>query len=105
MNRVAFVIDCIYPMTKICSCVHAESICKTYVLTGEATNPNLMVFDLTRLGLEPTIYHTQSEHVNLYTTDRCRLDTPFDTRSCFHISSYYLSTPFERASQIRERDG
>jgi hypothetical protein len=54
------------------------------------------LFDLTRLRLEPTIYHTQGEHVNLYTTDRCRLDTPFDTRSCFHISSSYLSTPFER---------
>jgi len=103
MNREAFVIDCIYPMTKICSCVHAESICKTYVLTGEATHTNLMVFDLTRLGLE--LYRTQGEHVNLYTTDRCRLDTPFDTRSCFHISSYYQNTPFERASQIRQRDG
>jgi hypothetical protein len=33
------------------------------------------------------------------------LATPFDTRSCFHISSYYLRNPFERASQFRQRDG
>ena len=28
------------------------------VLSGEATNTNFMVFDLTRLRLEPTIYHS-----------------------------------------------
>ena len=39
------------------------------MLGGEATNINLMVFGLTRLGLEPTIYHTRSERDNHYTTD------------------------------------
>ena len=37
------------------------------VLSGEATNT--IVFDLTRSGLESTIYHTRGEHVNHYTTD------------------------------------
>jgi len=29
------------------------------MLSGEAANTNLIVFDLTRLGLEPTIYRTR----------------------------------------------
>jgi hypothetical protein len=39
------------------------------VLSGEATNINFIVFGLTRLGLEPTIYHTRGKHANHYTTD------------------------------------
>jgi hypothetical protein len=39
------------------------------VLSGEATNGNLIVFGLTPSVLEPTIYHTQGEHANHYTTD------------------------------------
>jgi hypothetical protein len=39
------------------------------VLSGEATNTNFIVFALTRSGLEPTIYGTQGEHANHYTTD------------------------------------
>ena len=39
------------------------------MLTGEATNTNLLVFGLTLSGLEPTIYRTQGEHANHYTTD------------------------------------
>ena len=35
----------------------------------EAINTNFIVFGLTRLGLEPTIYHTPGEHANHYTTD------------------------------------
>jgi hypothetical protein len=31
-----------------------------------------MVFGLTRPGLEPTIYRTQGEHANHYTTDVVR---------------------------------
>jgi hypothetical protein len=43
-----------------------------YVLTEEATNANLLVFDLTRTGLEPTIYRTWAELANHYTgTDAC----------------------------------
>ena len=40
-----------------------------YLLIGEATNTNVKVFDMTRSGLEPTIYHTRGEHANHYTTD------------------------------------
>jgi hypothetical protein len=29
----------------------------------------ILVFGLTRSGLKPTIYHTQCEHANQYTTD------------------------------------
>jgi hypothetical protein len=32
------------------------------------TNANFIVFSLTWPGLEPTIYHTQGEHNNQYTT-------------------------------------
>ena len=39
------------------------------VLSGEASNTNFIVFGLTRLGLEPTIYRTQGEHANHYATD------------------------------------
>jgi len=39
------------------------------VLSGEATNTNLIVFALTRSELEPTIYRTRCEHANHNTTD------------------------------------
>jgi hypothetical protein len=40
------------------------------VLSGEATNTNVIVFGLTRPGLEPTnLPHSREEHVNHYTTD------------------------------------
>jgi hypothetical protein len=35
------------------------------MLSGEATNTNFIVFCLTRLGLEPTIYRTRGKHVNI----------------------------------------
>ena len=38
------------------------------VLSREATNAKFIVFALTRTGLEPTIYRTQGEHGNHYTT-------------------------------------
>jgi hypothetical protein len=38
-----------------------------YVHSGEATNTNCLVFNFTRLGLEPTIYRTRGEHANHYT--------------------------------------
>jgi hypothetical protein len=57
-------------------CLSTESITRTHysdfkptslcsfscVLSGEATNTNFIVFDLTRPGLEPTIYLTRGEH-------------------------------------------
>jgi hypothetical protein len=36
---------------------------------GEATSTYLIVFGLTRSGLELMIYHTQGEHAYNYTTD------------------------------------
>jgi hypothetical protein len=39
-----------------------------WVLSGEATNTNFIVFGLTRPWFEPTIYRTQGEHANHYTT-------------------------------------
>ena len=39
----------------------------------EATNTNLIVFGLTRLGLEPMIYLTQWEHDNHYATITVRV--------------------------------
>ena len=39
------------------------------MLSGETTNTNFIVFGLTRLGLEPTIYRTLGEHANNCTTD------------------------------------
>jgi hypothetical protein len=39
------------------------------VLCGEAINTNFLVIGLTRPELEHTIYRTQGEHANHYTTD------------------------------------
>jgi hypothetical protein len=39
------------------------------MLSGETTNTNFMIFDLTLPGLEPTIYRIQGELANHYTTD------------------------------------
>ena len=39
------------------------------MLGGEATNYQFVVFRLTQSGLEPTIYCTQGEHANHYTTN------------------------------------
>jgi hypothetical protein len=47
------------------------------MLSGEATNINFIVFGLTRLGLELTIYRTRGEHANHYFTDAVRI-----IRSC-----------------------
>jgi hypothetical protein len=40
-----------------------------YVLSGEATNTNFIIFDLTQSGLEHKIYRTQEEQANHYTTE------------------------------------
>ena len=42
-----------------------------------AANTNFIVFVLTRLGLKPTIYHTQGSHTNYYTTDAVDLNTRY----------------------------
>ena len=35
------------------------------MLSGESTNANLIVFSLTRSGLEPMIYRTRDEHATI----------------------------------------
>jgi hypothetical protein len=39
------------------------------MLSGEATNINFIVFDLTKPGLKPTIYRIRGEHASHHTTD------------------------------------
>ena len=39
------------------------------MISGEASNTNIIEFGLTRMGLEPIIYRTRVEHTNHYTTD------------------------------------
>jgi len=39
------------------------------MLSGEAANTNLIVFGLTRSWYKPTIYRTDDEHANHYTTN------------------------------------
>jgi hypothetical protein len=44
------------------------------VLSGEATNTNLIVLGLTRSGLEPMIYRTRDEHAKA--KENCLLVSP-----------------------------
>ena len=46
--------------------LHSNQCC---VISGEATNTNVIVFGLTRTGLEPTIYRTRDDKANHYATD------------------------------------
>ena len=39
------------------------------LISGEATNTNFIAFGLTRLKLEPTIYHTGARQANHFTND------------------------------------
>jgi hypothetical protein len=62
------------------------------VLSGEATNTNIIVFGLTRPGLEPTIYHTRGEHANHYTTDAVEKNVIEDLKVYFfkNVLKIYL---------------
>ena len=64
-------------------------------LSSEATNTNLIVFDFTHQGLEPTIYRTRGEQANQYTIDtvdtRCVLIT-FITYDGIKYNSTQAST-------------
>ena len=44
-----------------------------------------IVFGMTRLGLEPTIYRTQGEHSNHYATDAVRI-----IRSCMDAAETHI---------------
>ena len=54
--------------------------------SGETTNKNVIVFGLTRPGLEPTIYRNRGEHANHYTTDA--VDTPYTNKHKVAIQCY-----------------
>ena len=60
------------------------------MLSGEATNTNFIVVDVTRSGLEPTISRTRGEHANHYAIDLVVLSRrpvkDGKTRSMFKIS-------------------
>ena len=57
----------ICPYTLImCVCV---CVCVLFYSSKEATYTNFIVFGLFWPRLEPTIYHTRSEHANRHTTD------------------------------------
>jgi hypothetical protein len=40
-----------------------------YELSGDAANANVIIFGLTRHGLETTIYNISDQQANHYTTD------------------------------------
>ena len=60
-------------------------------LSGEAPNTNFIIFGLTRLGLEPTIYRNRSENANNYATDAVsgltRLFNHMQSCRCFQLST------------------
>jgi hypothetical protein len=56
------------------------------MLSGEATHINFIVFGLTRLGLEPTIYRTRGEHANHYFSVLYINDGPFSFGHCIACS-------------------
>jgi hypothetical protein len=56
------------------------------MFSGETTNTNFIIFGLTRLGLEPTIYRTLGEHANHYATDVV-------THSVLKFENKSISTP------------
>jgi hypothetical protein len=64
------------------------------VLSGEATNTNLIVFGLTRLGLQPTIYRTLGEHVNRYATDDVVMGS-------FYFLFYVLNTIDRKVQSVK----
>ena len=61
------------------------------MLSEEAANTNLIVFGLTQLGLEPTIYCTQGEHVNHYTTDAVKIVSIIITTLCICTKEVFLN--------------
>jgi hypothetical protein len=55
------------------------------MFSGEATHTNFIVFGLTRLWLEPTIYHTRGEHANHYASNAvCVFDVQYSVLYSTH---------------------
>ena len=75
------------------------------MFSGKATRTNFIVFDLTRPGLEPTIYRTRGEHANHYTSDA--VHTYINIISCEYtkfcdIITVYLNCDFNSFSHLQE---
>ena len=62
-------------------------------LAEKATNTNVIVFGLTRSGLEPTIYRTRGEHANHYTTDAVTTNRAYSqSKMCVILTATKIST-------------
>ena len=75
----------VFPLSPLCC-----------MLSGEGTNTNFIVFDLTQSGLEPNIYRTQGKHANHYITDAVVV---IDTNGYMHIGNVKLRTSNYHRSQ------
>jgi hypothetical protein len=62
-----------------------------YMLSGEATNTNFIVFGLTQLGLEPMIYCTRGEHANHYATNVVTYIYLFEEKSLLRFLDFILT--------------
>jgi hypothetical protein len=68
-----------------------------FLLNGEATNTNSIVFGLTLPGLEPMLYRTRGKHGDHYTTDASFITffkLIFTTEDKICHSFVLLKTPF-----------
>jgi predicted lactoylglutathione lyase len=66
------------------------------VFIGEAIHINITVFGLTRLGIEPTIYHTWGEHANHYTTDMVHMRLKEGQIILIYYISHYFFRTFQK---------
>jgi hypothetical protein len=68
------------------------------VLSGEATDTNLIVIGLTRPGLDNTSYRIQDEHENYYTTETVLKLKSYDKKSTILPISISRVTTFHLKS-------
>jgi hypothetical protein len=59
------------------------------VFSEDAANPNIIVFEFTQSGLEPTIYRIRGAHANHYTTNE---PTIYRTQGA-HANHYTTNEP------------
>ena len=67
-------------------------------LAEKQLHTNLIVIDLKRSGIEPTIYHTRDEHDNNYTTDTvnpCLISSYFSCNIIYIWYIYILFTGYD----------
>jgi len=60
------------------------------MLSVESTNTNFIVFGLSRLALEPTIYHTRGKHDGHYTNDAVQVPLDVKILKVYRIAKIYL---------------